>query len=350
MPVVVDRGRHGRQIVAGRNGHEVSAVAAGDNGTDCIEIGIINNMPDSALEATEQQFLTLLASAAERRWLRVRFFSLPGVARSQRARELIASYSDIGELWQAGLSGLIVTGTEPIARNLMDEPYWPAFAKVVDWAAHSTVSAIWSCLATHAAVLHLDGIARIPFAEKCFGVFDCETIADRPLTVGLPPVLRIPHARHNGLPEDALVAKGYQVITRSREAGVDMFVRNGQSLFLFLQGHPEYGAHSLLNEYRRDIGRFLRGERDKYPTMPRHYFNREMADAMAGFQREACMVRSESLLERFPAMHADQQLVNTWHASAVQIYRNWLSHLADRTYPRAGRTFVAGAESDALVL
>src|SRR5207342_3515086 len=125
-----------------------------------------------------------------------------------------------------------------------------------------TISTVWSCLASHAAVLHLDGVARIPLDEKCFGVFACEAIPNRPYTAGLPKQFRMPHARLNGLAESTLLAKGYDIITRSHEAGVDMFARRGESLFLFLQGHPEYGVHSLLNEYRRDIGRFLRGERD----------------------------------------------------------------------------------------
>lgn len=317
---------------------------------DWIEIGIINNMPDAAIETTEQQFLNLLAAAAEDVWCRVRFFCLPSVPRSQRGREMTASYSMIDELWRADLDGLIVTGTEPIARDLKDEPYWPEFTSVVDWAACNTVSTAWSCLASHAAVLHLDGIVRTPLKEKCFGVFDCETIGRGPFAANLPSRLRIPHARHNGLCEDALVASGYDIVTRSAEAGVDTFVRNGQSLFVFLQGHPEYGAHSLLQEYRRDIGRHLRGERDHYPTMPRHYFDAAMAEAMAAFQDAARVDRSDRLLDRFPAAANDPKLTNSWLPSAVQIYRNWLSHIVNRMSRGARPRVPDHAEAGTLVL
>jgi homoserine O-succinyltransferase len=334
MPILVDKGQDGSHIIAGPTGaheHAGATLQADADAGGWIEIALINNMPDAALEATEQQFLGLLAAAAGDRWCRVRFFCLPGVPRGQRGRDLIASYGDIGALWNGGVDGLIVTGTEPIAQNLSDEPYWPAFTRVVDWAARNTISTVWSCLASHAAVLHLDGISRLPLHEKCFGVFACEPIPGRPFTAELPKQLRMPHARLNGLGESTLLAKGYDIITRSREAGVDMFVRNGESLFLFLQGHPEYGAHSLLNEYRRDIGRFLRGERDLYPPMPKHYFDNETAAALHAFEHNAREVRSETLMDAFPATSTDASLINTWQPSAVQIYRNWLAHLAART-------------------
>ena len=58
--------------------------------------------------------------------------------------------------------------------------------------------------------------------------------------------------------ERDLAAKGYSVLTRSDEAGVGLFAKDNNSLFLFVQGHPEYEAETLLREYRRDIGRYLR--------------------------------------------------------------------------------------------
>ena len=64
------------------------------------------------------------------------------------------------------LDGLIVTGTEPRAPLLQEEPYWPTLTKVVDWAEEHTVSTIWSCLAAHAAVLHLDSVQRRPLRKK----------------------------------------------------------------------------------------------------------------------------------------------------------------------------------------
>ena len=73
-------------------------------------------MPDSALEATERQFRTLLSEAAEGIALRLSLFAIPEVPRSEKARRRMASsYSNIDELWDNRLDGLIVTGAEPVA-------------------------------------------------------------------------------------------------------------------------------------------------------------------------------------------------------------------------------------------
>jgi len=36
-----------------------------ESDANCIDIGLVNNMPDAALKATERQFLTLLDAAAD---------------------------------------------------------------------------------------------------------------------------------------------------------------------------------------------------------------------------------------------------------------------------------------------
>jgi homoserine O-succinyltransferase len=327
MPILVDKGPGGCTIVAGRGtASERLQARRHPAGSEWIEIGLINNMPEAALESTEQQFLELLGAAAGDSWVHLRFFALPGVPRSERGRSYVSqSYGDVGEISRADLDGLIVTGTEPRAANLTQEPYWPAFTQLVDWAAHNTISTIWSCLAAHAAVLHLDRIERVPLAEKCIGVFDCDKLADHPLALNLPSRSAVPHARWNELSEDALVANGYQVLTRSPVAGVDTFVRQDQSLFLFFQGHPEYGAVSLLNEFRRDVGRFLKGERDRYPAMPQHYFDAQTEAALAAFAQRAERQPGEELLADFPVA-AD--LSASWQPFALTVYRNWLSAIS----------------------
>ena len=45
----------------------------------------------------------------------------------------------------------------------------------------------------------------------------------------------------------------------------------------FFQGHPEYDTHSLLKEYKREVLRFLTGERADEPPYPDNYFSPEAA-------------------------------------------------------------------------
>src|SRR5271165_291091 len=244
----------------------------------CLNIGLLNNMPDSALEATERQFINLLDSAAGGVSVRLLLYALPDVPRTDAGRtHLGRCYSGIEDLWSSQLDGLIVTGREPVTRNLADEPYWGSLTGVVEWAKDNTHSTIWSCLAAHAAILHMDGIERRKSNEKRCGILECTRVSDHELMAAVTPGLRMPHSRWNDIPENELKACGYSVLTRTQDAGVDAFVRRGNSLFVFFQGHPEYESDTLLLEYRRDIRRFLRRERDAYPAMPQGCFDEDAA-------------------------------------------------------------------------
>ena len=90
----------------------------------CVHIGLINNMPNGALQSTERQFLNLLSAAADGIDVRLSIYALPEVPRSEQGRRYINSfYCSLEKLWDSHLDGLIVTGTEPVAANLRDEPY-----------------------------------------------------------------------------------------------------------------------------------------------------------------------------------------------------------------------------------
>jgi homoserine O-succinyltransferase len=308
--------------------HLVGDASSHESATQPIHIGLINNMPDSALKATERQFLSLLDSAADGLAVHVSLYALPGVPRSELARRhLDCFYSSIETLWDGHVDGLIVTGTEPRAENLRDEPYWESLTQVVDWAGRNTHSTVWSCLAAHAAVLHMDGIGRRRLTDKRFGVFEGERCSDHQLTAGVPTRIRMPHSRWNDIPECELTDRGYTILTRSQDGGVDAFAKRNKSLFVFFHGHPEYEANTLLLEHRRDVGRYLRGERDAYPPMPEGYFDRETADVFAAFRDRSETNRRPDLLADFPTALAEKKISNTWHSVSARIYGNWLAYL-----------------------
>ncbi|ACA18663.1 Homoserine O-succinyltransferase [Methylobacterium sp. 4-46] len=289
---------------------------------DRLTVGLLNNMPDAALAATDRQFSALLG-----REVRLLRFHLPEIARGPEARDMLAPLSAPADALEgAGLDALIVTGCEPRAADLRDEPYWPALAGVIDWARDHTVSTLFSCLAAHAAVLHLDGIARRRMARKRSGIFACRPVAAHPLLAGMPAVLPVPHSRWNDLAEADLAASGYHVLTRSDEAGVDLFVKPERSLLVFLQGHPEYDPDSLAREYRRDLKRFGRGERAEPPDRPVHYFDPEIEAALDDHARGGWAGEPSCAPPAAPA----------WPPVAAQLFRNWLSLVATRRGARAG--------------
>jgi homoserine O-succinyltransferase/O-acetyltransferase len=316
MPVSLNRDLRGTSLVS----------PAG-----CIDIGLINNMPDGAMQTTERQFLGLLAGVAGGIVVRLSLYTLPGVPRSNAIRRHIDTfYSDIDNLWDNHLDGLIVTGAEPRAPNLIDEPYWGDLTRVFDWAEHNTLSSVWSCLAAHAAILHMDGIGRRPLSHKRSGVFECARLRDHPLTDGLPQRIRMPHSRRNDIPENELTGCGYRVLTRAENTDVDMFVKRRKSSFVFFQGHPEYETNTLLREYRRDISRYLSREIDTYPTIPLSYIDAETVNVLTAMQERALFSRREESLADFPTALVEGRLANTWRSAAACIYANWLMYICEQ--------------------
>jgi homoserine O-succinyltransferase/O-acetyltransferase len=296
-----------------------------------IEIGLVNNMPDAALLATERQFSNLLSAAAGDLDVRLHLYAISDVPRSVETSAVLSrTYQDVKSLRPGRLDALIVTGAEPLASELTQEPYWRALADLIDWADSHTISTILSCLAAHAGVLHLDGVARQPLPEKCSGIFAFETAPRNKLVSGFGGAALTPHSRRNGLDAETLTRENYQILARHPETGVDIFTKQRRSLFVFLQGHPEYEDDSLAREYRRDMNRFLRGEQEALPAIPAAYFSPPVARALATFAERARFERRPETMAAFPDAGAFGPGNAPWRKSAVRLYRNWLDIVAER--------------------
>jgi homoserine O-succinyltransferase len=317
-----------------------------------VRIAFINNMPDSALEDTEMQFLELLEAAAANTPIRLKLFSLPNVPRGERGLQHLRNfYHGLDELWNNHFDALIMTGTEPLQSDLRQEPYWHELTEVLDWAERHTTSTILSCLAAHAGVLHSDGVPRQPLPDKQFGVFDSASVHPHDLTHRASRPLRFPHSRWNEVREEALLSAGHSILTKSAEAGVDLFVKQrGKSLFVHFQGHPEYSSLTLLKEYRRDIKRFLRRERKTYPTQPQGYFNAASTKLLSEFQHTCLSDPREEQMSLFPESLLIETLQNTWRSSASCVYHNWLQHLLAKRDDQSSLVAVAheGLEQPAI--
>ena len=90
MPLLLDvdesrarpeRSAHHQRLDAGAAGREPDA--------SWITIGLVNNMPDGALQATERQFVGLLGAAAGPTRVHLRSYALLDVPRSDRGHEYV---------------------------------------------------------------------------------------------------------------------------------------------------------------------------------------------------------------------------------------------------------------------
>jgi homoserine O-succinyltransferase len=321
------------------------------NPDGCLDIGLINNMSDSALMSTERQLFDLLGAAAGGLLVRLHFYTMETTPRSEWGRDYVRRYyRSTNDLLNSSLDGVIVTGAEPRAANLTKEPYWTTFVQISDWASENTVSSVYSCLAVHGAVLHMDGVERHKLPAKCIGVFAQTKRRNHPLMHNVPATFRTPHARWNEVQEEALTSCGYSVLTSSIEAGVDCFAKQQKkSLFVHFQGHPEYEAYSLLGEYRRDMGRFLRGESEVCPTIPRGYFDAKAEEILTAFQRKALSDRRPEFFADFPADELAKDLRNVWQPPARLIYRNWLLYMASQRAARSRPLALNGMSNESRI-
>jgi homoserine O-succinyltransferase len=311
----------------------VENFAFGQRGTRAtLHIGLVNNMPDAAMRGTELQFARLLKEAANAFDVRLHLFAMPEIPRGEvAASRMEGFYADVAGLPTAGMDALIVTGAEPRTHDLQDEPYWHALAHLVDWAEIGTVSTLFSGLAAHAAVLHLDGIQRRSLPKKMSGVFTILRAADDPLAAGLPARGATPHSRRSTLSESDLVARKYRILSRLTDGSVDMFLREGRSRFVFLQGHPEFGAETLGRDYLSDVANFLMGDGVR-PAIPENYFDRVTENAL-----QALAARNGQIGE-YKEVILGAVPLQSWHNYTLRLFANWIANVAtEKSRRRASR-------------
>jgi homoserine O-succinyltransferase len=307
-----------------------------------LAIGLVNNMPDAAIASTERQFTRLLEASCGDYDVRLTLYSLEHAPRAAEARRaMAATYRPARGLRASNQDGLIVTGAEPRAPTLPEEPYWRELIGLFDWARSRTHSTLFSCLASHGAVLHWHGISRRPLARKLSGVYASRVVRRHRLLADLPDTFATPHSRLNTIDEAPLTRAGYVTLASSPDAGVGLFVREEQSLLVFLQDHPEYDADSLAREYRRDMIRYLNGERATTPDKPEHYFAPEVGVLVDAFAVRARQERAPEVAREFPNAALSDAGEAAWRAHASRFYRNWLEVLMERKAALAPSSLVA---------
>src|ERR1700737_2383959 len=132
MPVLIDIDADDHHLLSRAPSGGTAAKASSESPAEGLDIGLINNMPDAALMSTERQLFDLLGAAAGRLVVRLHFYTMETTPRSEWGRDYVRRYyRGTDDLLNGSLDGIIVTGTEPRAASLTDEPYWPTFVQLV---------------------------------------------------------------------------------------------------------------------------------------------------------------------------------------------------------------------------
>lgn len=310
----------------------ITAADAAGSAKAQLRVGLLNLMPDAALAATERQFLRLVSSAAEQANIWVYPFTIAADHRSQDARwHIDHHYARWDTLRSEGVDALIVTGANPARNRLALEVFWDDMIDVLDWARGNVHSVLCSCLATHAVLQHEFGVRRTLLPEKRWGVYSHQVLEDHPLVEGLGPFVDAPHSHRYEVTAQQLESSGARMLMESEEAGAHMAVSD-DGFYIYFQGHPEYDAESLLKEYKREVGRFYRGERDNYPPVPANYFHESARELLAEHRHQIELAKSAGSEEPlFPEDDLVSHHTDTWTDAGRIIYNNWLGSVLDAT-------------------
>ena len=312
-----------------------------------LHIGLLNMMPDAALEVTERQFLRLIGGCNRIAQFYVYPFSLQEIPRSEETKAHIDKhYFEFDQLKREGLDALIITGTIP-GENMADEPFWKPLGRVLEWACENVTSTLCACLATHAAVKYFWDIERTPLPAKRWGVFQHRRVQHHPLVRNINTRFDVPHSRFNEIFQSQIEQCGAKVLIDSSEAGFHLAVSSDLFRFVFFQGHPEYDRISLLKEYKREVIRFINDEIEEYPPFPQHYFSDEAKLILSRFRQDISKAENRSnLLSIFPEKQVAEYIDNTWGDTSKIVFNNWLGTIYQITGVGRGKPFMEGVNPE----
>ena len=314
-----------------------------------LHVGLLNMMPDAALEATERQFMRLVGSCNRIAQIYVHPFAVDAGVRGLKAREHIdRHYESFEDVRSSGLDALIISGANPAQPEMEDEPFWEPLVEVMEWASEHVCSVVCSCLATHAYLRHFHDVARrrcLP--DKRWGVYEPRNVTSHPLIYDLNTRFDAPHSHVYEVTRADVEPVGVQVLSESEHAGIYLAVSADGFRFVFFQGHPEYDKVSLAKEYKREVTRFVSGERTTYPAYPERYFAsaaRQMLDRHRDKVMEA--IARGVAPPAFPESELEPRLDNTWTDTGKAMFNNWLGLVYQLTDADRRRPLMAHLDPD----
>ena len=299
-----------------------------------LHIGLLNMMPDKALEATERQFFRLVGESNQIAQFYIHPFTVEELPRTKEGRKHIERYyKRFADIKAEGLDALIISGALP-GPELSELPFWAPLIEIIDWAYENVTSTLCSCLATHAVLQFRYGIRRNLLPAKRWGVYP-HNVVDRhhPLVADVNTRFDVPHSRFYQVDRSQMEQAGLKILVESKEAGVHLATSQDGFRIIFSQGHPEYDVVSLLKEYKREVGRYIDGTLKEYPPQPENYFSLRNNAVLEEYRDRAIAAKRQGMQPlEFPEAMLLDQLDNTWHDSAEAVINNWIGQVYQITH------------------
>lgn len=183
-----------------------------------------------------------------------------------------------------------------------DVSYWHELTEIMDFSIKNVTSTFHICWAGQAAMFYHYGIHNYVTDEKVFGVFKHRVKNNHnELVRGYDDVFYAPHSRHAEIIRDELErSSDLEILADSEDGGIYLVASKDKKL-VFCNGHSEYDAWTLKDEYLRDVAKGLTDVR-----LPLNYF---------------------------PNNDPKKEPLVTWRSHGHLLYTNWLNYYVYQLTP-----------------
>ena len=263
-----------------------------------LRILMLNLMPTKV--ATETQLARLLGNTPLQVEMELLMVS-SHVSRNISQEHMLTFYKTFEQVKDQTFDGMVITGA-PVERLPFEEvEYWQELCEIFEWSKTHVTSTFHICWGAQAGLYYHYGIAKQALPEKLSGVYRHRvTHKGSILFRGFDDIFMVPHSRYTTVDRQAILDEPrLKILAESDVAGVYAVSTHGGRQ-VFITGHSEYDADTLLGEYLRDKRAGLN------PKVPENYF---------------------------PDDDDTRQPLCTWRSGANLLYSNWLNYFVYQATP-----------------
>ncbi|MCF7353807.1 homoserine O-succinyltransferase [Vibrio sp. CK2-1] len=263
-----------------------------------LKVLILNLMPKKI--ETETQFLRLLSNSPLQVDIELlRIDDRP--SKNTPTEHLNNFYRQFDTVKNRNFDGLIITGAPLGLVQFEDVAYWDHLQTIMSWAKDHVTSTLYVCWAAQAALKLLYNLPKRTRKEKLSGVYHHDVVSEfHPVVRGFDDNFLAPHSRYADFTAEYLSEHtDLDILATSDDAGVYL-ASSKDKRHVFVTGHPEYDAHTLHNEYVRDLAEGMD------PAIPVNYY---------------------------PNDNPDNPPIASWRSHGHLLFSNWLNYCVYQQTP-----------------
>ena len=215
-----------------------------------LEIVLLNLMPTKVV--TETQLSRMLGNTPLQVKLELMHMSTHK-SKNTSADHLLNFYKSFDELKHRKFDGMVITGAPVELMDFEEVDYWPELCRIMEWSKTNVHSTFHICWGAQAGLYYHYGVKKHTMPQKLFGVYKHKADYKRSILLrGFDDEFWVPHSRHTTIDRcDVEKIPGMKILASSEAAGV-YAMSNKEGRQIFVTGHSEYDADTLLKEYIRD--------------------------------------------------------------------------------------------------